>query len=124
MKVLAVDDSMLMRRIVASAAAVVGAESVGAADGAVALAALEADPEGFCLVTLDWNMPIMDGITFLKTVRADPRWKDLPVLMLTTEGSNESVIAALKAGATSYLTKPFAQADLQSKMMDCMGMGF
>jgi len=115
---------MLMRRIVASAAAVVGAESVGAADGAVALAALEADPEGFCLVTLDWNMPIMDGITFLKTVRADPRWKDLPVLMLTTEGSNESVIAALKAGATSYLTKPFAQADLQSKMMDCMGMGF
>lgn len=123
MKVLIVDDSLVMRRIVGSAAAVLGAECVEAPNGAVALERLQADPEGFSLVCLDWNMPVMPGLEFLQAMRADPRWQKLPVLMITTEGSRDSILAALKAGATSYLTKPFNQQDLQSKIMDCLGLG-
>jgi two-component system chemotaxis response regulator CheY len=123
MKILVVDDSAVMRRIVGSAAALLGADCAGAGDGAQAIAQLETDPAGFQLVCLDWNMPVMGGLEFLQTLRKDPRWKELPVLMITTEGSRESIIAAIKAGATGYLTKPFNQQDLQSKMMDCLGLG-
>lgn len=124
MKLLVVDDSLVMRRIIGSAAAIVGAECVEAGDGAQALARLEAAPDGFSLVCLDWNMPVMGGLEFLKALRADPRWAALPVLMITTEGSRDSILAALKAGATAYLTKPFNQQDLQLKIMDCLGLGF
>jgi len=124
MKILAVDDSMLIRRLVASAASVLGAECVTAEDGKIGVDRLEADPSGFSLVCLDWNMPNMNGLDFLKHIRADGRWKDLPVLMLTTEGSKDAIITAIKAGATAYMTKPFFEKDLQTKMLDCLGMGF
>lgn len=124
MKILAVDDSMLVRRIVASAASVIGADCEGAPDGLIALGALEADPTGFSLVCLDWNMPNMNGLDFLIRIRADERWKSLPVLMLTTEGSRDAIITAIKAGATAYMTKPFFEKDLQTKMLNCLGMGF
>jgi two-component system chemotaxis response regulator CheY len=124
MKILAVDDSMLVRRIVASSSSVIGAECVGAPDGLIALGALEADPVGFSLVCLDWNMPNMNGLDFLIRIRADERWKSLPVLMLTTEGSRDAIITAIKAGATAYMTKPFSEKDLQAKMLDCLGLGF
>jgi len=124
MKILAVDDSMLVRRIVASASSVIGAECVGAPDGLIALGALEADPEGFSLVCLDWNMPNMNGLDFLIRIRADERWKSLPVLMITTESSLDAIITAIKAGATAYMTKPFFEKDLQTKMLNCLGMGF
>jgi len=124
MKILAVDDSMLIRRLVASAASVLGAECVTAEDGKIGVDHLEADPSGFSLVCLDWNMPNMNGLDFLKHIRADGRWKDLPVLMLTTEGSKDAIITAIKAGATAYMTKPFFEKDLQAKMLDCLGMGF
>ncbi len=123
MKILVVDDSAVMRRIVASSAALLGADCVEAGDGAQAIAQLEDNPIDIQLVCLDWNMPVMGGLEFLQTLRADPRWKELPVLMITTEGSRDSIIAALKAGATGYLTKPFNQQDLQSKMIDCLGLG-
>jgi two-component system chemotaxis response regulator CheY len=124
MKILAVDDSMLIRRLVASAASVLGAECVLAEDGVIALGQLEADPSGFSLVCLDWNMPNMNGLDFLKHIRADDRWKELPVLMLTTEGSKDAIITAIKAGATAYMTKPFYEKDLPAKMLDCLGLGF
>ena len=124
MKILAVDDSMLIRRFVASAASVLGAECVLAEDGVIGLSQLEADPSGFSLVCLDWNMPNMNGLDFLKHIRADDRWKELPVLMLTTEGSKDAIITAIKAGATAYMTKPFYEKDLQAKMLDCLGLGF
>ena len=124
MKILAVDDSMLVRRIVASASSVLGAECVGAADGLLALGELERDPSGFSLICLDWNMPNMNGLDFLTHIRADARFKEIPVLMLTTEGSQHSIVTAIKAGATSYMTKPFFEKDLQTRMLDCLGLGF
>ena len=124
MKILAVDDSMLVRRIVASAASVIGAECIGASDGLLAIETLESDPHGFSLVCLDWNMPNMNGLEFLRHIRADERWKKIPVLMLTTEGSHQAIITAIKAGATAYMTKPFIEKDLQARMLDCLGLGF
>lgn len=124
MKILAVDDSMLVRRIVASAASVIGAECVDAADGLIALGYLEREVDGFSLVCLDWNMPNMNGLEFLTRIRAQERYKSLPVLMLTTEGSRDAIITAIKAGATAYMTKPFFEKDLTTKMLDCLGMGF
>lgn len=123
MKILVVDDSLVMRRIIGSAAGVLGAECVEASNGAIALERLKAEPDTFCMICLDWNMPVMSGYDFLLAMRADPRWSALPVLMITTEGSRDSIITALKAGATGYLTKPFNQQDLQSKIMDCLGLG-
>jgi two-component system, chemotaxis family, chemotaxis protein CheY len=124
MKFLVVDDSLVMRRIVSSAAAVIGADCLEAGDGAQALLRLANEPGEINLVCLDWNMPVMGGLEFLRQLRADERWKTIPVLMVTTEGSRDSILAALRAGATGYLTKPFTQQDLQTKMMDCLGMGF
>ena len=124
MKILAVDDSMLVRRIVASAASVIVAECVGAADGLIALGHLEREGDAFSLVCLDWNMPNMNGLEFLTRIRAQERYKSLPVLMLTTEGSRDAIITAIKAGATAYMTKPFFEKDLTTKMLDCLGMGF
>lgn len=115
---------MLVRRIVASASSVLGAECVGAADGLLALDELERDPTGFSMICLDWNMPNMNGLDFLTHIRADSRFQQIPVLMLTTEGSQHSIVTAIKAGATSYMTKPFFEKDLQARMLDCLGMGF
>ena len=124
MKILAVDDSMMVRRLVASAASVLGAECLGAPDGLVALGFLEKEPTAFSLVVLDWNMPNMNGLDLLRRIRASEELKHLPVLMLTTEGSHQSIITAVKAGATAYMTKPFFEKDLQARMLDCLGMGF
>jgi two-component system, chemotaxis family, chemotaxis protein CheY len=123
MKLLIIDDSLVMRRIIGTTAGLLGADFVEAANGAQAFEKLNAEPAGFNLICLDWNMPVMAGLDFLKALRADPRWTDLPVLMITTEGSRDSIIEALKTGATGYLTKPFNQQDLQSKIMDCLGLG-
>lgn len=124
MKILAVDDSMMVRRLVASAASVLGAECDGAPDGLVALGMLEKEPAGYNLVVLDWNMPNMNGLDLLRRIRASDELKHIPVLMLTTEGSHQSIITAVKAGATAYMTKPFFEKDLQTRMLDCLGMGF
>ena len=123
MKLLIVDDSLVMRRRVGSAAALLGADCAEASNGEQAFLKLQEDPSGFNLICLDWNIPVMSGLDFLKALRSDPRWIDIPVLMITTEGSRDSIIEALKNGATGYLTKPFNQQDLQSKMMDCLGLG-
>lgn len=124
MKILAVDDSRIVRRLVGAAAAVIGADCSEAEEGGAALRLLESDPAGFSLVCLDWTMPGMDGISFLRALRADLRWKTLPVLMLTAVADRESILAAIRAGATAYMTKPFNETDLQAKMLDCLGMGF
>lgn len=115
LKFLVVDDFSTMRRIVRNLLKELGFTNVDEAeDGAVALGKLR---EGnFEFVVSDWNMPNMDGLTLLKNVRADPKLKTLPFLMVTAEAKKENIIAAAQAGASGYVVKPFTAATLQEKL--------
>lgn len=123
MNILIVDDSKIMRRIISGAVGVLGYEFLEAGDGEEALAVLDQHIEDVGLVTLDWNMPKMDGLTTLKMIKANDRFKHLPVLVVTTEAEKERMILAIQAGAKNYLCKPFTQPDLQTKIMECLGVG-
>jgi two-component system chemotaxis response regulator CheY len=68
------------------------------------------------MVLLDWNMPIMDGMAFLKTVRADAAFKDVKVIMCTSESEKSKVVEALKSGANNYIVKPFTPEALKEKI--------
>lgn len=124
LKFLVVDDFSTMRRIVRNLLKELGFTNVEEAeDGAVALDKLRAAK--FDFVVSDWNMPNMDGLTLLQSVRADPNLKALPFLMITAEAKKENIIAAAQAGASGYIVKPFTAGTLQEKLekiFDKMGM--
>lgn len=115
-KFLVVDDFSTMRRIVRNLLKELGYTNVEEAeDGAIALQKLKSGGV-FDFVVTDWNMPNMDGLTLLQSVRADPALKHLPVLMITAEAKKENIIAAAQAGASGYIVKPFTAATLNEKM--------
>jgi two-component system chemotaxis response regulator CheY len=115
LRFLVVDDFSTMRRIVRNLLKELGFTNVEEAeDGAVALSKLR---EGrFEVVVSDWNMPNMDGLTLLQTMRADAELKSLPFLMITAEAKKENIAAAVQAGASSCIAKPFTAATLQEKL--------
>jgi two-component system chemotaxis response regulator CheY len=116
MKILVVDDFSTMRRIVRNLLKELGFTNVDEAeDGAIALQKLQGG--GFDFVVTDWNMPNMDGLTLLQTVRATPQLKHLPVLMITAEAKRENIIAAAQAGASGYIVKPFTAGTLSEKLI-------
>lgn len=115
MRFLVVDDFSTMRRIVRNLLKELGYTNVDEAeDGQIALSKLQAG--GFDFVVTDWNMPNMDGLTLLQTIRATPTLKHLPVLMVTAEAKKENIIAAAQAGASGYVVKPFTAATLGEKL--------
>ena len=116
MKALVVDDSRAMRRIIAKLLVELGFEVHEAASGLEALQLTE-KVAGLSLVLLDWNMPEMDGRQVLERLRADERFTDLPVMMVTTESEMEQVEVALNAGASEYLMKPFDRQALLEKLL-------
>jgi two-component system, chemotaxis family, chemotaxis protein CheY len=114
-KFLVVDDFSTMRRIVRNLLKELGYSNVDEAeDGAMALSKLRSEQFGF--VISDWNMPVMDGLTMLQTIRADAALSKLPVLMVTAEAKKENIIAAAQAGANGYVVKPFTAATLDEKL--------
>ena len=112
---LVVDDSRLVRKAARRILEGLGFQVREAGDGAEALAACRAAmPRA---VLLDWNMPVMDGIAFLRAARAE-FGPDRPVVMLcTTEAAMERIVEALEAGAQEYVMKPFDAALLQDKLI-------
>ena len=115
LKFLVVDDFSTMRRIVRNLLKELGFTNVEEAeDGAVALSKLRQG--GFEVVVSDWNMPNMDGLTLLQAMRADAKLKSLPFLMITAEAKKENIAAAVQAGASSCIAKPFTAATLQEKL--------
>ena len=68
------------------------------------------------LILLDWNMPYLSGIGFLKQIRAIDEYKEIPVIMITTEASKLNVVEAIKAGVASYITKPISNNILLEKI--------
>jgi len=114
MKVLLVDDSQIMRRIMISALKKVGAEEIlEAANGKEAVSTVAGD-SGINLVLMDWNMPEMTGIEALKKIRADG--SQVPIIMVTTESEKDKVLEAIKSGANDYLAKPFGPKEIESKL--------
>jgi two-component system chemotaxis response regulator CheY len=114
-KFLVVDDFSTMRRIVRNLLKELGFTNVDEAeDGAVAWQKLQGG--SFDFVITDWNMPNMDGLTLLQTIRGDANYKMLPVLMITAEAKKENIIAAAQAGASGYIVKPFTAATLNEKL--------
>jgi two-component system, chemotaxis family, chemotaxis protein CheY len=112
-KALVVDDSMVMRKILVGALGGLGIDQVTqAGDGAEAVAAVTAGDFG--IILMDWNMPKMLGIDALKAIRA--AGKTTPVVMVTTEAEKSRILEALKAGATSYIVKPFDPGTLSAKI--------
>lgn len=114
---LVVDDFPTMRRIVRNLLKELGFANVDEAeDGAAGLAKVK---EGrFDFVISDWNMPNMDGLQMLQSIRADanPSISKLPVLMVTAEAKKENIIAAAQAGASGYVVTPFTAATLDEKL--------
>lgn len=122
MKLLVVDDSSTMRRIIKNTLARLGHKDIlEGADGVEGWSALNANPDIDMLIT-DWNMPEMNGLELVKKVRADDRFKDLPIIMVTTEGGKAEVITALKAGVNNYIVKPFTPQVLKEKLGAVMGI--
>jgi two-component system chemotaxis response regulator CheY len=115
MKILIVDDSITIRRIISTALKTVGySETVEAANGKEALAKLENGNVDFIIT--DWNMPEMNGLDFIKEVRSKPMYSSLPILMVTTRGTEHDVIEALQAKVNSYIVKPFTPQELKEKI--------
>ncbi len=122
MKLLVVDDSSTMRRIIKNTLARLGYKDVlEGADGVEGWEQLDNNPDIEMLIT-DWNMPEMNGLELVKKVRADARFKDLPIIMVTTEGGKAEVITALKAGVNNYIVKPFTPQVLKEKLGAVMGV--
>ena len=114
-RVLIVDDFATMRRIVKNILRQLGYNNVlEADDGTTALAKLKKEKIDFCVT--DWNMPKMSGLELLKEIRADSQLKDIPVLMVTAEALQENIIAAIKAGVSNYVVKPFDAATMAEKI--------
>jgi two-component system chemotaxis response regulator CheY len=103
--ILAIDDSASIRQMVAFTLKSSGYEVVEAADGMDGLD--KAKARSFNLVLTDQNMPRMDGLTLIKSLRAMPQYKAVPILMLTTESSDAMKQQGRAAGATGWLVKPF-----------------
>jgi two-component system chemotaxis response regulator CheY len=115
MKALLVDDSRAMRMILARTLKEIGFEVTEAGHGLEGLEKLNANGP-FDLALVDWNMPEMDGLTFVSTVRQGQLAQQMRIVMVTTESEAERVAAALAAGADEYVTKPFTKDALTSKL--------
>ncbi len=93
-----------------------GFEVLQAADGVEAIATLDSALPPVGLVLSDWNMPEMDGLKFVKALRADPKFANVVVLMVTTETHMEQMLTALSAGANEYIMKPFTAEMVEEKL--------
>lgn len=119
--VLIVDDSAAIRKILARVlqqTEVITGKIFEAGDGIQALEIIRDNP--LALVLSDINMPNMDGLELLREIRANADWAKVPVLMITTEGSQAKVMEAVQAGASGYVRKPFTADQIKEKLLTLM----
>lgn len=112
---LVVDDVEITRKIICKILKRIGFDSIFEADdGPAALSMLREFP--IDLIITDWNMPQMSGLELLQKIRAHPEHQHIPVLMITAEGQEEYLLAAVKAGADNYVVKPFRAETLMEQI--------
>jgi two-component system chemotaxis response regulator CheY len=120
MDVLVVDDFATMRRILKNILRQIGFTNISEADdGKDALTMLK--KKKFDLILCDWNMPEMPGIELLRKVRADDGLKDIPFVMITAEAKKENILAAVQAGVSNYVVKPFTAETINEKLEKVFG---
>jgi two-component system chemotaxis response regulator CheY len=120
MYALIIDDSRAMRSILRRIVTDLGFETLEAGDGQEALDHLNAGRiPTLCLI--DWNMPVMDGYTFITNVRSNPDWRDITLMMVTTESEHGQIVKALAAGAHEYVIKPFTP-DAFAEKLELLGL--
>lgn len=115
MRAMIIDDSRAMRSILRRIVAGLEFETLEAGDGQQALDLFESGQvPDLCLV--DWNMPVMDGYTFITRVRANKEWRHVTLMMVTTESEQGQIVKALAAGAHEYVIKPFTPDAIVEKL--------
>jgi two-component system chemotaxis response regulator CheY len=115
-RALVVDDSRTIRSILGKKLVHLGFKVSEAENGQVALDVLRETPL-ISLALVDWNMPVMNGLEFVKAVRADAAYNDLILVMVTTETETSQMIAALESGANDYIMKPFTDEIIVERLM-------
>ena len=119
MKILIVDDSGTMRAILRKILSDIGLNDVvEAADGLLALKAAAAYQ--IDLILMDWNMPNLSGIDALKSLKANPASKSIPVIMVTSESEKSHILEAVRIGAVNYIVKPFSPSIVKEKLAQYM----
>lgn len=121
MKLLVVDDSSTMRRIIKNTLERLGHNDILEAEHGVEAWDLLCQNDDIKVVVTDWNMPEMNGLDLVKKIRAEKKYEDMPIIMVTTEGGKAEVITALKAGVNNYIVKPFTPQVLKEKLEDVLG---
>ncbi len=115
MRFLIVDDSSTMRRIIINTLTKLGHDDfLEAANGREGIDRLSASSVD--MIITDWNMPEMNGLEFVRAVRATDAAKDVPVLMVTTNAAKDDIVEALQAGVTNYVVKPFTADTIREKI--------
>jgi two-component system chemotaxis response regulator CheY len=114
-RALVIDDSRAMRRIVSGILEGLGYEVQQAGHGREGLDVLDGGwlPD---LVCVDWNMPVMDGLQFVSAVRSNPAWRQVTLMMVTSESEHTQIVRALAAGAHEYMIKPFTADAFRDKL--------
>ena len=120
MLALVIDDSRTMRTILGQLLKKLGHAVIEAGNGREALERVRQQRPDLAFV--DWNMPEMDGLDFVRAVRADPACRDLRLIMVTTETESGRIATALEAGANEYIMKPFTAGALAQKL-ELIGVG-
>ncbi len=115
MHALVVDDSKTIRLILRKYLDKIGFEVIEAGDGREGLVRLQEMSQAD-LVLVDWNMPEMNGVDFVRAVRAIRAYDSVPLVMVTTNAELENVTTALEAGANEYIMKPFTQDVIREKL--------
>lgn len=110
-KVLVVDDSNLILRMYRLVLQRYGCEIVDAMNGAEALEVLSRE-NGVDLILLDINMPVMNGLDFLRKVQSESLYRHIPIIIVSTEGKEEDTLRGISMGARGYVKKPFKPSDL------------
>lgn len=120
MKIITVDDSATMRRIIKNSLKAIGYDDVVEADnGQTGLAKIQSD--GVEFVITDWSMPVMTGLELVHAIRSHATLKSLPILMVTAVGQKEEIVQAISAGVNGYVVKPFEPETLHAKMNQVLG---
>lgn len=115
-KAMVIDDSRAIRMILARTLNQLGYDVAQAANGKEALQALKESQDTVSLILVDWNMPEMNGLDFIRSLRADGRFGDVKLMMVTTETQIEQMVRAIEAGANEYVMKPFTKDVIEEKL--------